>query len=169
MCTLPLFAFFCRMAEPTPYLFPFFLPPEISLFWGTSISITPSGIQEVLPTPVRRKYSTGSSLLISLSMTLTCLPFCIGSRSSPDICFAPSCLALFCSWEVLQDLGSDHLPIVPSVSLSLRSFAPTSVILLSTFRKLAGMTLPYTLTLTLLSHRNTPLFLFHLPLLSLPF
>ena len=40
------------------------------------------------------------------------------SRSSPDISFAPSTLALFCSWEVLQDLGSDHLPILLSVPLS---------------------------------------------------
>ena len=36
-----------------------------------------------------------------------------GSRSSPDISFAFSC-----SWEVLQDLGSDHLPILLSISLS---------------------------------------------------
>ena len=42
-----------------------------------------------------------------------------GSRSSPDISFAPPSLALSCSWEVLQDLGSDHLPILLSVSLSL--------------------------------------------------
>ena len=41
-----------------------------------------------------------------------------GSRSSPDISFAPSTLALSCSWEVLQDLGSDHLPILLSVPLS---------------------------------------------------
>ena len=39
-------------------------------------------------------------------------------RSSPDISFAPSSLALSCSWEVLQDLGSDHLPILLSVPLS---------------------------------------------------
>ena len=38
-----------------------------------------------------------------------------GSRSSPDISFAPSSLALSCSWEVLQDLGSDHLPILLSI------------------------------------------------------
>ena len=38
--------------------------------------------------------------------------------SSPDISFAPSSLALSCSWEVLQDLGSDHLPILLSVPLS---------------------------------------------------
>ena len=40
-----------------------------------------------------------------------------GSRSSPDISFAPSTLAFSCSWEVLQDLGSDHLPIL-SIPLS---------------------------------------------------
>ena len=40
------------------------------------------------------------------------------SRSSPDISFAPSSLALFCSREVLQDLGSDHLPILLSIPLS---------------------------------------------------
>ena len=42
-----------------------------------------------------------------------------GSRSSPGISFAPSSLALSCSWEVLQYLGSDHLPILLSVLLSL--------------------------------------------------
>ena len=41
-----------------------------------------------------------------------------GSRSSPDISFAPSSLVLSCSWEVLQDLGSDHLPILLSIPLS---------------------------------------------------
>ena len=41
-----------------------------------------------------------------------------GSRSSPDISFARSTLAFSCSWEVLQDLGSDHLPILLSVPLS---------------------------------------------------
>ena len=41
-----------------------------------------------------------------------------GSRSSPDISFAPFSLALSCSWEVLQDLGYDHLPVLLSVSLS---------------------------------------------------
>ena len=41
-----------------------------------------------------------------------------GSRSSPDISFAPSSLALSCFWKVLQDLGSDHLPILLSIPLS---------------------------------------------------
>ena len=44
------------------------------------------------------------------------------------------------------------------LSLSLRSFAPTSVPLPSIFRKLAGMGLPPTLTLTVLQQRNTRLF-----------
>ena len=54
------------------------------------------------------------------------------------------------------------------LSLSLRSFTPTSASLPSIFRKLAGMTLPPTLTLTVLLQKNTRLFLFPLQLLSLP-
>ena len=46
------------------------------------------------------------------------------------------------------------------LSLSLRSFAPTSVPLSSIFRKLAGMTLPCTLTLTVLLQKNTRFFPF---------
>ena len=38
--------------------------------------------------------------------------------SSPDISFASYSLALFCSWEMFQDLGSDHLPILLTVPLS---------------------------------------------------
>ena len=41
-----------------------------------------------------------------------------GSRTSLDISFAPSSLALSCSWEVLQNLGSDHLPILLSIPFS---------------------------------------------------
>ena len=40
------------------------------------------------------------------------------SRSSPDISFAPSSLALSCSWKILLDLGSDHLPILLTIPLS---------------------------------------------------
>ena len=39
-------------------------------------------------------------------------------RSSPDISFAPSSLALSCSWGVLHDLGADHLPILLPILLS---------------------------------------------------
>ena len=55
-----------------------------------------------------------------------------------------------------------------NLSLSLRTFTPTSFPLPSTFRKLAGMILPPTLTLTALLQRHTRLFLFSLLLLSSP-
>ena len=60
-----------------------------------------------------------SSDLLSLNDpdTPTLLHRSSGSRSFPDISFAPSSLAFSCSWEVLQDLGSDHLTILLSVSL----------------------------------------------------
>ena len=81
-----------------------------------------------------------------------------GSRSSLDISFVPFSLALSCSWEVLQDRGSDHLPILLSVPLSpvFRPNEPSPFS--STFRKLAGMTLLFTSTLTALLQRNTRLF-----------
>ena len=94
------------------------------------------------------------------SDTPTVLHRSSGSLSSPDISFVPSTRAFSCSWEVLQNLGSDHLPILLSVPLSLWPIAPTSVSLPSIFRKLAGMTLPPTLTLTVLPQRNTRLFSF---------
>ena len=71
----------------------------------------------------------------------------------------------YCSWEVLQNLGSDYLPILLSIPLSL-VFCPNECPLPSIFQKLAGMTLPPTLSLTVLLQRNT--FFFPLPLLSLP-
>ena len=54
------------------------------------------------------------------------------------------------------------------LSLSLWSLTPTSVLLLSIFRKLVGMTLSTTLTFTVHLQRNTCLFLFPLLLLFLP-
>ena len=47
----PLFAPFQWMAEPTPFLPPFFPLSEIYFFWGTSIAISLSGTQEVVLTP----------------------------------------------------------------------------------------------------------------------
>ena len=170
MCMPPLFAPPRRMAEPIPFLPPFF-PPEISSFWGTSIAITLTATQKILSTPTGRKYSTGSSLLTSSpSMTLTHPPFYI----------APLAVASLLISSLLPPL----LPfLVPGrcfrtwvltiyqffcLSLSLRSITPTSVPLPSIFRKLAGMALPPTWTLTVLQQRNTHLFLFPLLLLSLP-
>ena len=88
-----------------------------------------------------------------------------GSCSCSDMSFAPSSLAFSCSWEVLQDLGSDHLPILLYVPLS-PVFFPNEHPLPSIFRKLAGMALPPTLTLTVHLQKNTRLF--PLLLLSLP-
>ena len=87
---------------------------------GTSIAITPSGTQEVLPTPPKVFDWVISSDLLPLNDpdTPTLLHRSSGSRSSPDICFACFSLALSCFWEVLEDLGSDHLPILLSVLLS---------------------------------------------------
>ena len=106
-----------RIAEPTPFFPPPFPPPEISSFGGTSIAITPSGTQKLLPTPIGEEvfYWVISSDLLSLNDPGI---FTLFHRYSPDIFFAPSSLALSCSWEVLQDLGSDYLPILLSVPLS---------------------------------------------------
>ena len=96
---------------------------EISSFWGTSIAITPSGTQEVLPTPDFRGEEVFDWVISSDLLPLndpdapTLLHRSSGSRSSPDISFAPSTLAFSCSWEVLQNLGSDHLPILLSIPL----------------------------------------------------
>ena len=167
----PLFAPLQRMAEPIPSLPQFFPPPEISSFWGSSIAITRFGTQEVLPTPVGRKYSTGSSPQTSShSMTLTHPPFSIAPLAVAPLLTSPLLPLLlpflapgrcFRTW-VLTIYQFFYL------SLSLRSIAPTSAPLPSIFRKLAGMTLPPTLTLTVLLQRNTRLFLFPLLLLSLP-
>ena len=107
------------------------------LFWRSSIAITPSRTKKVLPTPEGRKHSIGSSpLTSSLSMiNIFTLHHSSGSHSSPDISFS---LALSCSWEVPQDLGSDHLLILLTVPLSLRStsyFSSTSVLHPSSFKK----------------------------------
>ena len=171
MCMPPLFALLRRTAEPIPSLPQFFLPPEISSFWGTSIAISPSGTQKVLPTPAGRKYSTGSSLLTSSpSMALTDPLFSIAPLAVAPLLASPLLPLLllflapgrcFRTW-VLTTYQFFYL------SLSLRSFAPTSAPLPSIFRKLAGMALSLTLTFTVLLQRNTRLFLFPLLLLSLP-
>ena len=118
-----------------------------------------------------RKYSTGSSpLTFSLSMTLTHSLFYIAPLAvAPPLTYpllSPLLLFLasgrcFRTW-VLIIYQFFYLFLSP------RSFASTSVSLPSTFRKIAGMTLPPTLTLTILQQRNTRLFPFPLLLLSLP-
>ena len=155
-----------RMAEPIPFFPPSFPPPEISSFWGTSIAITPSVTQESLPIPAGRKYSIGlSPLTSSPSMTLTQPPFSIAplltSPLLPLFLPFPAPGRCFRTW-VLITYQFFYL------SLSLWPIAPMSVLLPSIFRKLAGMTLPATLTFTVHLQRNTRLFLFPLLLLYLP-
>ena len=117
------------------------------------------------------KYSTGSSPLTSSpSMTLTHLPFSI-----TPLALAPLLTSLLLPL-LLRFLAAGRcfriwVPITYQffyLSLSLRPITPTSVPPPSIFRKLAGMALPPTLTLTVLLQRNIDLFLFPLLLLSLP-
>ena len=156
----PLFAPPQRMAESTPFLPPFF-PPEISSFWGTSTAITRFGTQEVLPTPAGRKYATGlSPLTSSPSMTLTHPSFSIAPLAVAPLLTSPWLLLLLLFLTPGRCFRTWVLTIYQFfyLSLSLRSFAPTSVPLHSIFRKLAGMALPPTSTLTVLLQRNTRLF-----------
>ena len=159
------------MAEPIPSLPPFFPPPEIYSFWGTSIAIIPSGTQKVLPTPAGRKYSTGSFLLTSSpSMTLTHQPFSIASLAVALPLTSPLLPPLLPFLAPRRCFKIWVLTIYQFfyLSLSLRSFAPTNVPLPSISRKLARMALPLTSTLTVVQQRNIRLFLFPLLLLSLP-
>ena len=116
--------------------------------------------------PRREEDLTESFLLTSFpSRTLTHPPFSIAPLlTSPLLPLLLPFLApgrCFRTWVLT--IYQFYYP-----SLSLRYFAPTSVPLPSIFRKLAEMTLPSTLTLTVLLQRNTRLFLFPLLLLSLP-
>ena len=148
------------MAEPTPFLPPFFLQ-KCRHFGGLQLSSSPLGLKRYFH-PRREEvfdWAISSDLLpLNDPDTLTLLHRSTGSRSSPDISFAPSTLALSCSWEVLQDLGSVHLLILLSVPLS-PVFRPNKRPP-STFRKLAEMTLPPTLTPTVLLQRNLVSFSF---------
>ena len=101
---------------------PSILPSSINLFllgdfnclyplWDSRGTSDPRG-EEVFD------WVISSDLPLNDPDTPTLLHRSSGSRSSPDISFAPSTLAFSCSWEVLQDLGSDHLPILLSVPVS---------------------------------------------------
>ena len=126
----PLFAPPQRMAEPIPSLSPFFPPPEISSFWGTSIAINPFGTQELLLTPAGKKYSTGSSPLTSFpSMTLTHPPFSIASLAVARL-LTSSLLPLLLPFLAHGRCYRTWVLTTYQVFylfLSLRSFAPTSV------------------------------------------
>ena len=141
------------------------LSSEISSFWGTSIAITPSGTQELLPIPAGKKYLTGSSPLTSSpSMTPTHPPFSI----------APLLTSLLLPLLPFLALGKCFRTWVLTICqffylfLSLSGLSPQQACPLpSTFRKLAGMGFSPTLTPTVLLQRNTRLFPLLLPSTSL--
>ena len=83
-----------------------------SSLWDSRVTSDPHG-EEVFDWVI-----SSDLLLLNEPDTPTLLHRSSGSRSSPDISFAPYSLALSCSWEVLQDLSSDHLPILLSIPLS---------------------------------------------------
>ena len=141
MCTPPLFTPPQRMAEPVPSLPPFFPPPEISSFWWTSIAITLSGTQESLPTPTGKKYSTGSFLLTSSpSMTLTHPPFSIAPLAVAPLLISPLLLLLLLFLAPGRCFRTWVLTIYQFfyLSLTLRSFTPTSVPFLQFLESLLG-------------------------------
>ena len=153
------------MAEPILFLPPF-LPSSIDLFiLGDFNCHQPSRTEKVLPSSAGRKYSTGSSppnsspsrILTHPTFYVTALaviPHLTSPLLPPLLPFlAPG--RCFRIW-ILTTYQFFYL------SLSPRFFAPTSVFLPSTFRKLAGMTLPFTLTYIILLQRNTRLILFPL-------
>ena len=129
------------------------------------------GLKSYFRPPAEKKYSTGSSLLTSSpSMTLTHPLFAIAPLAVAPLLTSPLPTPL--SPFLAHGRCFRTLVLTTNqffyLSLSLRSFTPTSVPLPSIFRKLAGMTLPPTLTLTVPLQRNTRFFLFPLQLLSLP-
>ena len=148
------------MPKPIPFLTSFFLPPEISSLWRTSIAITPFGTQKVLLTPMRRKYSIGSPSLNDPDKPTFLHRSSLTSPSLPPLLPYLALGRYFRIWALIT-YQSFYL------SLFLRSFTPISVPHPSICRKLAGITLPFTLTLTVLLQRNTRVFLFPLLLLSL--
>ena len=171
MCTPPLFTSPQQMAEPTfsssilsssRNLFIWWDFNCHHLLWDERGTSDPCGVE------VFNWVIFFDLLPLHDPDTPTLLHHSSGSCSFPDISFACSFLALSCSWEVLQNLSSDHLLILLSVPLSPAYHPNKHPSHPSTFRKLAKMALPPTLTRTVLLQRNTRLFLFPLLLLSFP-
>ena len=111
------------MAEPIPSPEIFIFPSSRNLFILGDINCHhPLRDSRVTSDPCGEEVFdwviSSDLLLLNGSDTPTLFHRSSASRSSPDISFAPSSLALSCSWEVLQDLSSDHLPILLSIPLS---------------------------------------------------
>ena len=112
MFMLLLFILLRRRAEPTPFLSQFFHPPEASLFWRTSVAITSLGLKRYF------WLLWGGSIRLGLLLWPAFPQWSSYTYSSPSLPWHLLCLSflvLSCSWEVLQDLGSDHLPILLTI------------------------------------------------------
>ena len=117
MFMLLLFTPLRRRADPT-----LFLPSSRNLHsWGLQLPSHPLRLKRYFRPRGEEVFDwVISSDLFPLNDPdlLTLFHRSFGSRSSPDISFAPSSLAFSCSWKVLQDLCSDHLLILLTVPLS---------------------------------------------------
>ena len=125
---LPQFAFFRQMAESTPFLPLLFPPPEVSSFRGIQLRSSPLGLKRYFEPRGEGVFDwviSSHLLLLNDPDIPTLLHRSSASRSFPDISFAPFFFALSCFWEVLQNLGFDHLPILLSLSgLSSQQASP---------------------------------------------
>ena len=143
--------------------------PRLSLLFRTALCFFYLDIRSLVEcrTVLSFDWVTSSDLLSLNNFDIPTLLHCSsGSRSSPDISFALFSLALSCSWEVLQNLGSDHLPILLTIPLS-PVFRPNELLPSLNFQKARRGDIVFTLTLTALLQRNTRLFFFPLLLFSL--
>ena len=107
------------MAESTPFLPLLFPPPEVSSFRGIQLPSSLLGLKRYFRPRGEGVFDwvISSHLLLFNNPDIpTLLHRSSASRSFPDISFAPFFFALSCSWEVLQNLGFDHLPIFLSLS-----------------------------------------------------
>ena len=158
----PLFAPPQQMAEPIPFLPQFFPPPEISSFWGDFNCHHPIWDLRGTSDPCREEvfdWVISSDLLpLNDPDTSTLLHRSSGSRFSPESPFLPLLLLFLAPGRCFRTwVLTIYQFFYPS--LSLRSFAPASVPLPSIFRKLSGMALPHTLTLTVPAKEYSSLFL----------
>ena len=164
MFMLPLFALSQEIAEPTAFLSPCFHFQKSLQFGRLQFPSRPLGLKWYFRPRGENVFNwiISYDLLNDFDISIF-LKSSSGNRSSPDIFFTLSSLAsdrCFRTWVLIT--YQFYKPF-----LFLLSFASTKVPLPSIFGKLAGTTLFFTLTLTVLLRRNTRLFIFRLLLLSL--
>ena len=71
----------------------------------------PSGLEDHLGRELYDWMLSSELLPLNDSQTPTLLHRPTGSRTSPDLSIVPASISSRCTWGVLPDLGSDHLPI----------------------------------------------------------